>query len=302
MSLFFNKKTQASGDHWLARGLPCTVGPQENIPEYFPRTENCYHDTLPLQVYNIFFLYQMSFLLSSPTFSIVSSHCLYFNSPVLIKGASTLPLTGALPCMPHCPHHHFSPQGTRSDKSSSSPPGSTHLRACLSNAASDQSPMFQRHPSKAHWRVPALQNDLHSFWFYKKTNHVEYLRWDERRKMVSDSVPKSNQEREGTPARKDLTLPGDILDGRHCSRLTFFTQEIVNSGSELRAVLELWFLHCFLHTFYIPVIYTPKVYTHIHTHPWVHTCTHWYTYTHSTQAHPYRHTHTHTQRYTHTNP
>lgn len=91
MSLFFNKKTEASGDHWLTRGLPCTVGSQENIPEYFPHTENCYHDTLPPQVYNIFFLYQMSFLLSSPTFSIVSSHCLYFNSPLLIKGASTLP-------------------------------------------------------------------------------------------------------------------------------------------------------------------------------------------------------------------
>lgn len=28
---------------------------QENIPEYFPRIENCYHDTLPPQVY-IFFV------------------------------------------------------------------------------------------------------------------------------------------------------------------------------------------------------------------------------------------------------
>lgn len=255
----------------------------------------------------IFFLCQMSFLLSSPTFYTVSSHCPYFNPLVLVRWASTLPLTGALPRTPHSPHpwalslprlSFFIAVHQKRQALISSPRFHPPQRL---HRQHDQSPMAQCHPSKAHRLVPALRNDLHSFWFYKKTNHVEYLRWDGRRKMVSDSVLKSNQEREGTPAREALTLPGDTLDGRHCSRLTFFTQEIVNSGSELRAALELWFLHCSLST---SQAYSCYICSHRCTHSY--TLTHGYTHVpmgiHTPAVH--MHTpidpHTLTHRYTHT--
>ena len=86
------------------------------------------------------------------------------------------------------------------------------------------------------------------------------------RKMVADSVLKSNQERQGTPAREDLTLPSDFLDGGPCLRLTLFMQEsqqwvkTQNLNCDPYAVLP-------AHPKHTPIVHTPmSTHTHTHTH------------------------------------
>ena len=121
---------------------------QENIPEYFPGLENCYHDTLPPQDCSLFFFNQMSVLIH-PAPSAQYPGTVLTSTPLFSPYTSFYPpLTSTLPCVPHSPTLgsclcltcHFLSHCIRSDESSSPPPGCTHLRGCISNVASDQNP------------------------------------------------------------------------------------------------------------------------------------------------------------------
>lgn len=110
-----------------------------------------------------------------------------------------MPASYSLCIAPHALVHStviFLPGNIISAKSSSPLKGSTPFRGCISNIASDQSSTAQLHPSKPYPHTPALHNDLQSFWFYRKTNPLGYLkvRWKKKEKMVADLVLKSNQE------------------------------------------------------------------------------------------------------------
>lgn len=81
-------------------------------------------------------------------------------------------------------------------KSSSPLTGSTHFTGCICSIVSDQSSRLDWIHQKPSYTSQLCGIICSHFHFYKKTNHVEHLRLDERRKfMVADSVLKFNQER-----------------------------------------------------------------------------------------------------------